>query len=256
MILTMVCVLLCDMIEEIGFTFIFFGLILSFYGLVLIIQNRKHFLTCFGVSISKNNLLTFFLFFSMISFLFVGVVWLNINRDLITVGSPRNIRLFLKSIPIDVATAVFEEFVFRVLIFASVYYLVKNKIGTVLLTAIIFSFFHLPENLLYFISYFLGGIMYGYAFVKFQSIWVPIVIHFSWNFIQGAVFGFPVSGMPSEGILALEITPDIFFNGGDQGPEGSALGIMMRCLIILMIVVLRPGPTNPRFLQFKEISQN
>lgn len=52
--------------------------------------------------------------------------------------------------------------------------------------------------------------MYGYAFVKFQSIWVPIAIHFSWNFIQGAVFGFPVSGMPSEGILPLEITPDMF----------------------------------------------
>jgi uncharacterized protein len=239
------------MIEDIGFPVIFGGLILCIYGLVLIIQNQNHFLTCFGISISKNNLLTSFLFFSMILFLFAAVVWLNINRDLISVGSLRDIQLLLKSIPIDFATAVFEEFVFRVLIFSSIYYLVKNKIGTVLLTAIIFSFFHFPEKLLYFLSYFLGGIMYGYAFVKFQSIWVPIAIHFSWNFIQGAVFGFPVSGMPSEGILSLEITPDVFFNGGDQGPEGSVLGIMMRFIIILMIVFLKSGPPNQQFLRFK-----
>ena len=94
--------------------------------------------------------------------------------------------------------------------------------------------------------------MYGYAFLKFQTVWVPIAIHFFWNFIQGPVLGLPVSGMEQEGLLRLEIVPDMFFNGGDQGPEGSILGILLRLVIILMIYLIPAVSGNHEFLKFKE----
>ena len=90
--------------------------------------------------------------------------------------------------------------------------------------------------------------MYGYSYVKFQKILVPIGIHFFWNFIQGTVFGYPVSGNPSEGYFFLTITPDIVFNGGVQGPEGSIVGIVSRVMVILMIYVLPYNRKNNEFL--------
>ena len=137
-------------------------------------------------------------------------------------------------------------------IFSSLLYFTNKKAAALVLTAFLFSFAHFPDNYLEVLSYFLGGIMYGYAFLKFQTVWIPIAIHFFWNFIQGPVLGFPVSGMEREGLLKLEIVPDMFFNGGDQGPEGSVLGILLRLVIILMIYLIPKGSENHGFLKFKE----
>jgi hypothetical protein len=58
----------------------------------------------------------------------------------------------------------------------------------------------------------------GYAFVKFQTILVPIGIGFSWNFVQGAVFGSPVSGVVFDGLFSMTIIPREVSSGGSLGP--------------------------------------
>jgi uncharacterized protein len=131
-------------------------------------------------------------------------------------------------------------------------YFTNKQTAALVLTALLFSFAHFPDNYLEVLSYFFGGIMYGYAFLKFQTVWVPIAIHFFWNFIQGPVLGFPVSGTEREGLLKLEIVPDMFFNGGDQGPEGSVLGILLRLVIMLTIFLIPRVSENQGFLKFKE----
>jgi membrane protease YdiL (CAAX protease family) len=188
----------------------------------------------------------------LVFLLFAALTGLNFHRNLISIEVAFDLIALLKSIPSELSEVIFEEFVFKVLIFSSLFYFTKNKNLTLAVTSMLFSFAHFPDNFIEILSYFLGGIMYGYAFLKFQSIWLPIAIHFFWNFIQGPVLGFPVSGMTQEGILRLEIIPDFFFNGGDQGPEGSVLGILLRLVIILLINLIPRGSENHGFLKFKE----
>lgn len=71
----------------------------------------------------------------------------------------------------------------------------------------------------------LGGLMYGIAFLGGRNIWLPIGMHFSWNFVQGSVLGFHVSGRVPESLIT-------------QEPLGFDLltGMAFRFVIIAMVL--------------------
>ncbi|WP_163379649.1 CPBP family intramembrane glutamic endopeptidase [Cyclobacterium sp. SYSU L10401] len=177
-------------------------------------------------------------FFILIFILFYFIILLNIYNGYIVLNFTNNYKIIFSHIPKYLSIAIVEEFIFRILLFASLIHYISNKNALIFFTSVLFSLYHFPTNGVYFVSYFLAGIMYGYSFVKFQFILIPTGIHFSWNFIQGAIFGFPVSGIQSEGFLNISIIPDEIYNGGSQGPEGSLFGIMIRLAIILLIYFL------------------
>jgi membrane protease YdiL (CAAX protease family) len=72
----------------------------------------------------------------------------------------------------------------------------------------------------------LAGIFLGLGMVLTGKLAIPIGLHITWNFFQGAVFGFPVSGMPSGAtvIATREIGAD-WLTGGRFGPEAGVLGL-------------------------------
>ena len=68
----------------------------------------------------------------------------------------------------------------------------------------------------------LGGVLIGYGAVTTKSLWWPIGFHLAWNFFEGSVFGFPVSGVTT-GYVSLFIThvkAPSWLMGGSFGPEG------------------------------------
>ena len=72
----------------------------------------------------------------------------------------------------------------------------------------------------------LAGLMLGFGYVLTGELSIPIGIHVTWNFFQGAVFGFPVSGLRIGGATFLSPDqggPDLW-TGGAFGPEGGLLG--------------------------------
>ncbi|MFC4870258.1 CPBP family intramembrane glutamic endopeptidase [Negadavirga shengliensis] len=153
--------------------------------------------------------------------------------------------------PDPLAVSLYEEFIFRALMFSSLVTLTPDRRVLLGVSSLIFCLAHFPSDIATFVSYFVGGLVYGYAFLKFQSLWVPVGIHFAWNFFQGQVFGFPVSGIPSYGLLSTSIAPDAYLNGGEIGPEGSMVGVLAR-LIILSWLFLSPAmQENDSFLIFK-----
>ena len=240
------------MIEGIAGIGILVGLVLSIHGIAVLVANRGNLMGFVGLFIDKYLLKVIAAFFMLVFVLFAGLTLLNVKSNLISIERAFDLSALLKTVPSELSSVIFEELVFRVFIFSSLFYFTRKKVAALVLTALLFSFAHFPDNYLEVLSYFLGGIMYGYAFLKFQTVWVPIAIHFFWNFIQGPVLGFPVSGTEQEGLLKLEIVPDMFFNGGDQGPEGSILGILLRLVIILMIYLIPAVSGNHGFLKFKE----
>ena len=82
----------------------------------------------------------------------------------------------------------------------------------------------------------LAGVFMAYGYLVSGSLWLPIAFHFAWNFAQGPLFSFPVSGLASEGLLLLERgdSPSLI-TGGAFGPEGGVLGVIALLLGLLLL---------------------
>lgn len=81
----------------------------------------------------------------------------------------------------------------------------------------------------------LAGIMFCVARIFTGSLAAPIGMHISWNYFQGAVFGFPVSGNSMPGsLIKIDKTVDSVWTGGEFGPENSFMGLA--AIIIAMTV--------------------
>ena len=111
---------------------------------------------------------------------------------------------------------------------------VMNKFLAIPIASVIFALLHMGNpnmGILPVINLFLAGVMFGVCFLYTQNLWLPIFLHLTWNWIQGPVLGFEVSGtkmFPSA--LTISLPEENIINGGLFGFEGSIL-----CTILLII---------------------
>lgn len=83
----------------------------------------------------------------------------------------------------------------------------------------------------------LAGIVIAFPFIITGRLGISIGIHFSWNFMQGGLFGFPVSGMIFRGsLLQIEQSGPDLVTGGSFGPEAGLLGLLGELLVVLLIL--------------------
>ena len=73
----------------------------------------------------------------------------------------------------------------------------------------------------------LAGILLGLLALKSGQLWLGIGFHISWNFFQGCVFGFGVSGISTPSVAVTELTGSSLLNGGAFGPEGSIVATVV-----------------------------
>jgi uncharacterized protein len=91
-----------------------------------------------------------------------------------------------------------------------------------------------------------AGLMLGAGYVLTGELAIPIGLHVTWNFFQGVVFGFPVSGLKVGGATFLSLDqggPDLW-TGGRFGPEGGLLApvaMVTGGFLIALWVRLRRG---------------
>ena len=119
-----------------------------------------------------------------------------------------------------------------------------------LLSSVLFALLHVlsaPLSPLRVTGLVFDGILLASGYVLTGSLGVSIGLHSGWNFFQGAVFGFPVSGDLEPGSL-VDLTqggPE-WFTGGSFGPEGGVAGILAALAGIAAITAwarARGGPS-------------
>jgi len=83
----------------------------------------------------------------------------------------------------------------------------------------------------------LAGMMLGLGYVLTGELATPIGLHVTWNFFQGNVYGFPVSGRDPTGatFLTTEQAGPNLLTGGPFGPEG---GLLAPAAMVLGLVLI------------------
>jgi hypothetical protein len=96
-------------------------------------------------------------------------------------------------------------------------------------SALVFSALHAFNpgfGLTALVGLFLAGLLFAQAYIVTRQLWLPIALHLSWNFSEGPTFGFPVSGLPGEGLLTVVPTGPEVVTGGSFGPEAGLVVIL------------------------------
>jgi membrane protease YdiL (CAAX protease family) len=102
-----------------------------------------------------------------------------------------------------------------------------TPVGAILVTSTLFGLGHLwnPHHTwISTINTALVGVPFAIAYLRTRSLWMPIGMHFIWNFLMGFLLGLPVSGITFPvTILTARVQGPIWLTGGDYGPEGGLL---------------------------------
>ncbi|MVX62593.1 CPBP family intramembrane metalloprotease [Clostridium chromiireducens] len=114
----------------------------------------------------------------------------------------------------------------------------KKAYVPIIVSSIIFALMHSLNqgiSLIAYLNLFLFGLSMGYVFIKTKNIWISIGYHITWNYFQGDIFGFLVSGNSTNSIYNIKtVTPNLI-NGGSFGPEG---GLVVTALLIATILII------------------
>ncbi|MEU0792197.1 type II CAAX endopeptidase family protein [Amycolatopsis sp. NPDC005961] len=149
------------------------------------------------------------------------------------------------------AAAVTEELLFRGILFR----FVEGRIGTwaaLTLTGLLFGLSHLfnAHATLWgaiAIAVEAGG-MLAAAYAATRNLWVPIGLHFAWNFAEGGLFGTQVSGTDApKGLLDGVMSGPTAISGGEFGPEGSVYAVLAGIVVttVFMVLARRRGNIVP-----------
>lgn len=123
-----------------------------------------------------------------------------------------------------------------------------NKLAVVFIPAVIFSLMHSFNpgmSILSYINLFLFGLCTAYMFIRSGNLWLSIGYHIAWNYFEGNICGFLVSGTTASGLYSVKVPVNNIVNGGKFGPEG---GLAVTFILILNFLYLskfyRPSDTD------------
>lgn len=118
-----------------------------------------------------------------------------------------------------------------------------NKGVGLLISSTLFGLMHLTNpnvNYIAVINIILVGLFYGLYVIKTNDLWAVCGMHSAWNFAQGNLFGFEVSGLDVSvgSLIDLNLVGSDFVTGGIFGPEAgiTATFILLASIGILLFI--------------------
>lgn len=136
--------------------------------------------------------------------------------------------------------AITEELVFRG-------YLLNNllkqlpKQAALFISALLFTLFHSLNpniNFIAFINIFIAGLVLGVNYIYTRNLGFAIFFHFSWNFLQGPLLGYRVSGIELPALLFQNSKGSVLLTGGNFGLEASFLVTISLTITYILLYFL------------------
>jgi len=144
-----------------------------------------------------------------------------------------------------------EEIVFRGLLFR----LVERGLGTyvaLVLSGLVFGGMHLLNEdatlagaLAISVE---AGAMLAAGYAATRNLWLPMGVHFAWNFMESGIFSTQVSGSgDTHGLLKSTLSGNKLITGGEFGPEASLYAVLFGTLLTVcfLLVAHRRGNIVP-----------
>src|SRR5688500_12893565 len=109
----------------------------------------------------------------------------------------------------------------------------------VIISSAVFGLLHLGNPNATWVSaagIFFAGVFLAYGYIRTRQLWLPIGLHIGWNFFEGVVFGFPVSGLADiYKLIRIQVHGPEIWTGGAFGPEAGL--IVLPALVIGAVLI-------------------
>lgn len=130
---------------------------------------------------------------------------------------------FLLSWILMLLVALAEEIAFRGFVLGHLLTAGVNRFVALFLSSALFSLMHIfnPNfSLIAFLNILLAGILIGSTYIYTRNLWFPIALHLFWNWLQGPILGFEVSGGRLGGtLLSLELPEENIITAVHSGSK-------------------------------------
>ena len=113
-----------------------------------------------------------------------------------------------------------------------------NLFWGVVISSTVFGFLHIfnpGSSWVAVLGITVAGFYFAFAYLRTKQLWLPIGLHIGWNFFEGVVFGFPVSGLDIYPLTRIDVTGPVLWTGGAFGPEAGL--IILPSLVIGGILI-------------------
>jgi len=113
-----------------------------------------------------------------------------------------------------------------------------NKYIALIISSFVFMGMHLGNpniGVLSLANLFLAGIFLGVYRIHKNNLWFPIGAHLMWNYLQGPIYGFEVSGNKINSLFEQKLQGHEVLTGGNFGYEGS---IILTVFLIISIYLM------------------
>ncbi len=180
---------------------------------------------------------------ALIGFLLISIVILVMYLGKgYTILSFNPVSFLIPALALGISSGIFEEILFRGIIFR----ITEEKLGSIWALAISSSFFgfaHLANpNSTLFSAVAISieaGLLLGATYIYSGNLWLPIFLHFAWNFSEGGIYGAIISGNDiKKCLINAKFTGSDLLTGGAFGPENSVQAMILGLLAAFIFLWL------------------
>jgi uncharacterized protein len=215
-----------------------FGIVIFLY--LIIVKLDKENFKAIGLD-TQNGIQEFFFGLGIGTAILSIGTFIMVQIKIIGLKSMQFDIVFLaKSLLLFLLIAFAEEIFFRGYVLRLYLKAETNKHSALVFSALLFGMSHsMNPNITNFgiAQIVIAGLLLGINYMYTQRIWFGLGLHISWNFVQAAVFGYPVSGMKlGNADNIIYINKNELLNGGEFGFEGSVFAMILQVIVFIALL--------------------
>ena len=185
----------------------------------------------------------------------IGTILLYAGGNLKVYGVSFNILNLLVSTLLFILVAFVEEVVIRGYVLSNLMENM-NRWLALFISAFLFTLMHLGNEditLMAKLNIFIAGVLLGVNYIYTKNLWFAIFFHFAWNFFQGSIIGYHVSGMTIDtGIMEITTNGPNEITGGAFGFEGSAFAAILQLIAIAALAIYYENKYGKHLVKYKK----